>query len=108
VPSRSKKEESDQVARKRKATEIVTLSLRIREELRRQLEDAAKVHRQSLNAEIVSRLEASRTANLQQNLAVLMREKIGEAFKATTKEVAEEVAKKVVGIVQQKLGEQGK
>jgi hypothetical protein len=93
---------------KRKATEIVTLSLRIREELRRHLEEAAKLHQQSLNAEIVSRLGASRTADLQHNLAVLMREKIEEAFTATTGDVAEKVADKVVDIVQQKLGGQRK
>jgi hypothetical protein len=89
----------------RKPTAIVTLSLRIREELRRHLEQDAKTHQHSMNAEIVKRLEDS---FLKQNLAALMREKVEDAFKATTKEVAEEVAKKVVGIVQQKLGEQGK
>jgi Arc-like DNA binding domain len=43
----------------RKLTEIVALSLRIREEMRRRLEREAKKQERSLNAEIVNRLEQS-------------------------------------------------
>jgi hypothetical protein len=43
----------------RKPTDTVTLSLRIREELRRQLEREAKRQERSLNAEIIHRLEQS-------------------------------------------------
>jgi hypothetical protein len=43
----------------RKPTEIVTLSLRVREELRRRLEAEAKKRRHSLNAEISRRLVSS-------------------------------------------------
>ena len=43
----------------RKKTAIVNLTLRLREDLRRQLEREAKQKDQSLNAEIVSRLEQS-------------------------------------------------
>jgi len=43
----------------RKPTEIIALSLRVREELRRRLEGEAKKQRRSLNAEIVHRLEQS-------------------------------------------------
>jgi predicted transcriptional regulator len=43
----------------RKPTAIVTLSLRIREELRRRVEQSAKAHQHSMNAEIIERLEAS-------------------------------------------------
>lgn len=43
----------------RKPTAIVTLSLRIREELRRRLEQGAKAHQHSMNIEIIKRLEAS-------------------------------------------------
>jgi hypothetical protein len=43
----------------RKPTEVVTLSLRVREELRRRLEAEAKKRRHSLNAEIVRRLASS-------------------------------------------------
>jgi hypothetical protein len=43
----------------RKATDIVSLSLRIREGLRRRLEREAKKDNQSLNAEIVDRLDQS-------------------------------------------------
>jgi hypothetical protein len=44
---------------KRKRTDVVKLQLRIREGLRKQLEDTARVKDVSLNAEIVSRLEQS-------------------------------------------------
>jgi hypothetical protein len=43
----------------RKTTEIVTLSLRIREELRKRIEREAKRADRSMNAEIVHRLELS-------------------------------------------------
>ena len=43
----------------RKITEIVTLSLRIREELRKRVEREAKRADRSMNAEIVHRLEQS-------------------------------------------------
>lgn len=43
----------------RKLTDIVSLSLRLREALRRRLERGAKKHNQSLNAEIVDRLDQS-------------------------------------------------
>src|SRR5262245_59196928 len=43
----------------RKLTDIVSHSLRIREGLRRRLERDAKTHNQSLNAEIVDRLDQS-------------------------------------------------
>ena len=43
----------------RKVTDTVQLKLRFSERLRRQLEQAAKHHRQSLNTEIVDRLYVS-------------------------------------------------
>jgi predicted HicB family RNase H-like nuclease len=43
----------------RKSTETVAITLRIREELRRKLEGAAKRNDVSLNAEMANRLEAS-------------------------------------------------
>jgi hypothetical protein len=43
----------------RKNTEIVTLSLRIREELRKRVEREAKRADRSMNAEIIHRLEQS-------------------------------------------------
>src|SRR5262245_9236390 len=43
----------------RKPTDIVSLSLRIREGVRRRLEREAKQHNQSLNAEIADRLNQS-------------------------------------------------
>jgi hypothetical protein len=43
----------------RKTTEIVTLSLRIREELRKRVEREAKRADRSMNAEIIYRLEQS-------------------------------------------------
>jgi glutamyl-tRNA reductase len=54
---------------KRKRTDVVKLQLRIREGLRRQLEDAARVKDVSLNSEMVSRLEESFTrASMQDEL----------------------------------------
>jgi hypothetical protein len=44
---------------KRKKTDIVPLMLRLRENLRKQLEIAAKAEDRSLNAEIVRRLEST-------------------------------------------------
>ena len=56
---------------KRKRTDVVKLQLRIREGLRKQLEDTARVKDVSLNAEIVSRLEQSVVqASLQKELRV--------------------------------------
>ena len=46
---------------KRKKTDIVPLMLRLRESLRKQLQDAARVKDVSLNSEIVERLEESFT-----------------------------------------------
>ncbi|QDP26242.2 Arc family DNA-binding protein [Bradyrhizobium cosmicum] len=43
----------------RKATETVQLKLRFSEELRRKLEKAAERNEQSMNAEIIARLEDS-------------------------------------------------
>jgi uncharacterized protein (DUF1778 family) len=44
---------------KRKKTDIVPLMLRLREDLRKRIEDAADIKETSLNGEIVQRLEAS-------------------------------------------------
>jgi predicted HicB family RNase H-like nuclease len=43
----------------RKPTEIIPLMLRLRESLRRRLEQAAKHNNQSMNAEIVDRIKRS-------------------------------------------------
>jgi uncharacterized protein (DUF1778 family) len=43
---------------KRKKTDIVPLMLRLREDLRKRIEDAADIKETSLNGEIVQRLEA--------------------------------------------------
>jgi hypothetical protein len=59
----------------RKPTDTVTLSLRIREVLRRQLSQAAKSERHSMNAEIVDRLEKSFLAG---NFLALLKEDIGK------------------------------
>jgi hypothetical protein len=69
---------------KRKRTDVVKLQLRIRESLRKQLEDAARVKDVSLNSEMVSRLEESFTrANMQDEL-----NKMRENPERTFKEVA--------------------
>jgi len=65
---------------KRKRTDVVKLQLRLRESLRKQLEDAARVKDVSLNSEMVSRLEESFTRASMQNELNKMREKLTEAF----------------------------
>jgi hypothetical protein len=72
----------------RKPTAIVTLSLRIREELRRNLEQAAKTHQRSMNIEIVKRLEET---FLKENLAALMREHIELAATAAAEKVVQKL-----------------
>ena len=69
----------------RRPTEIVQLKLRFPEALRRNLSQAAKNNRRSMNAEIVSRLDES---FLRGNLAALMRE---HAENTATKAAAEVV-----------------
>src|SRR5215467_12532735 len=66
---------------KRKRTDVVKLQLRIRESLRKQLEDAARVKDVSLNSEMVSRLEESFTRASMQDEFNKMREKLMEAFR---------------------------
>ena len=71
---------------KRKTTDTVSFTLRMREELRALLEDAAKEKEISLNQEIVDRLKMALTARLieaNQNLVlaqlILMETKIDQA-----------------------------
>lgn len=65
---------------KRKKTDIVQFNVRLREELRKQLEVSAKAEKRSLNSEIVARLEQSFVSQLvsQDSFAVLtdIREKL--------------------------------
>jgi hypothetical protein len=78
------------VARKR--TDTVKLQLRLMEALRRNLSQAAKNNRRSMNAEIVSRLDQS---FLQQNFSALMREHIDNASTAAATKAAEQVAQQL-------------
>jgi hypothetical protein len=73
----------------RKRTDVVKLQLRLPEALRRNLSQAAKNNRRSMNAEIVSRLDES---ILRGNLAALMREHIENASTAAATKAAEQVA----------------
>ena len=77
----------------RKRTDIVKLQLRLPEAVRRNLSQAAKDQKRSLNAEILHRLNKSL---LRGNLAALMREHINN----TANKVAEQVV--------QKLGQQNR
>lgn len=61
----------------RKATDTVQLKLRFPEALRRQLERAAKVSDNSMNAEIINRLEGSFRAQSNSLLAVIVRATMG-------------------------------
>jgi hypothetical protein len=71
---------------KRKRTDVVKLQLRIREGLRKQLEDTARVKDVSLNAEIVSRLEQSVVqASLQKELRVSIQDEIKKHLDAFEK-----------------------
>jgi hypothetical protein len=72
----------------RKRTDIVKLQLRLPEALRRNLSQAAKGSRRSMNAEIVSRLDET---FLRGNLAALMREHINN----TAIKVAEQVVQQL-------------
>ena len=73
---------------KRKRTDVVKLQLRIRESLRKQLEDAARVKDVSLNAEMVSRLEQSLVqASLQEELRVRIKDEFRKLLVALEKEV---------------------
>jgi len=65
---------------KRKRTDVVKLQLRIREGLRKKLEDTARVKDVSLNAEIVSRLEESFTRASMLDELNKMGEKLTETF----------------------------
>jgi hypothetical protein len=57
----------------RRPTDVATLTLRIREALRRKLQRAAERHDQSLNSELIDRLEASfDAANTQALLGMLI------------------------------------
>jgi hypothetical protein len=62
---------------KRKKTDIVDLKLRCREALRARIERAAKTHEQSLNAEMVQRLE---TSFLQAENAQLIEALLGSGY----------------------------
>jgi Arc-like DNA binding domain len=67
----------------RKTTEIVSLSLRIREELRKRLEREAKRADRSMNAEIVHRLEQSFQ---QEDIIKTIKEVIGDLKKAALRD----------------------
>jgi hypothetical protein len=56
--------------RRRTPTTIVQMQLRLRENLRRNLEQAAKDHDRSMNAEIVARLAASLLTYHQQTVVM--------------------------------------
>jgi hypothetical protein len=85
----------------RKRTDIVKLQLRLPEALRRNLSQAAKSNRRSMNAEIVSRLDES---FLRGNLAALMREHIENASTAAATKAAEQVVQQLRNRDSGKLG----
>jgi hypothetical protein len=72
----------------RKPTAVVTLSLRIREEMRRNLAQEAKAHQHSMNAEIVKRLEDS---FLKQSLGALLREQVELGFAAAAEKIVQKL-----------------
>ena len=76
----------------RKRTDIVKLQLRLPEAVRRNLSQAAKDQKRSLNAEILHRLNESL---LRGNLAALMREHIDNASTAAATKAAEQVAQQL-------------
>jgi hypothetical protein len=71
----------------RKRTDVVKLQLRLPEALRRNLSQAAKDQKRSLNAEILHRLNESL---LRGNLAALMREHIEIASTTAATKTAEQ------------------
>jgi hypothetical protein len=80
--------QSREAAVARKRTDIVKLQLRLPEAVRRNLSQAAKDQKRSLNAEILHRLNESL---LRGNLAALMREQINN----TAIKVAEQVVQQL-------------
>ena len=78
---------------KRKRTDVVKLQLRIRESLRKQLEDAARVKDVSLNNEMVYRLEESFTRASMQDELNKMRANVRDELKKLTERVQEVVSR---------------
>jgi hypothetical protein len=78
---------------KRKRTDVVKLQLRIRELLRKRLEDAARVKDVSLNAEIVSRLEESFTRASTQDDLNKMRAIVRDEFEKLREKFLRDAAK---------------
>jgi hypothetical protein len=74
----------------RKPTDIIKLQLRLPERLRRLIKEAAKQHKQSMNTEIVKRLDESL---LKTNLAALMREHIDRAVDGVAARVEQAIQK---------------
>jgi hypothetical protein len=70
---------------KRKKTDVIPLMLRLREELRKRLETAAKAEKRSLNAEITRRLEAS-LANERPGSAEWVVRQVAEMWERLAKE----------------------
>lgn len=68
----------------RKLTDTVKLQVRLSERLRRRLEQAAKDNEQSMNTEIVSRLDESlQREELKKMIAVAIKQAIAEAATVT-------------------------
>jgi hypothetical protein len=78
----------------RKLTDTVQLKLRFSERLRRQLEQAATDNQQSLNTEIVSRLDASlQSEALEKMIARAVKDGLKAQQKVTKKRIAAERSK---------------
>jgi hypothetical protein len=74
---------------KRKKTDYVQFKIRLRESLRKQLEDAARVKDVSLNSEMVSRLEESFTRASMQDERNKMRATVRDEVEKLTEKLTE-------------------
>lgn len=74
----------------RKPTDIVPLMLRLREDLRRRLDNDARRNHRSLNAEVLARLEAS-----------YAKENLGKVIKQTADTVARSAHVKLAALIEE-------
>jgi predicted transcriptional regulator len=78
----------------RKLTDTVKLQVRLSERLRRRLEQAAKDNEQSMNTEIVSRLDASlQREDLEEMIARAVEDGLKAQQEVTEKRIAAQLSK---------------
>jgi len=78
----------------RKLADTVQLKLRFSERLRRRLEQAAKDNKQSMNTEIVSRLDASlQREDLEEMIARAVKDGLKAQQEVTEKRIAAQLSK---------------